>query len=174
MIAVLHCSECGTLFEAKGHRSRGVTCSTECSSRRAIRSQKEFRPPAKRTRANAAVFQALKSGALVRPEACERCYSLCKPVGHHADYDKPLEVEWLCRTCHTRLHAGVKMHWRRRVLDWQRGALVCAMKKADGDLERAAQDLGIRSLKLARLLSRHRIYLEAIDKWNGKESGKGA
>ncbi|KKL04301.1 hypothetical protein LCGC14_2617420, partial [marine sediment metagenome] len=24
--------------------------------------------------------------------------------GHRADYSKPLEVDWLCRTCHNALH----------------------------------------------------------------------
>lgn len=26
---------------------------------------------------------------------------------HHADYDKPLEVTWLCRPCHLAVHGVV-------------------------------------------------------------------
>lgn len=51
---------------------------------------------------------AVEKGEVVRPEACERCGS--EPgrgrdgrrliQGHHADYEKPLEVEWVCPPCH--------------------------------------------------------------------------
>jgi len=51
-------------------------------------------------RAYSAVQQALREGTLTRPGACIRCLSSCKPDAHHADYAKPLEVEWLCRSCH--------------------------------------------------------------------------
>lgn len=43
---------------------------------------------------------ALRSGRLVRPDHCVKCGLVCKPEAHHPDYDKPLEVVWLCRVCH--------------------------------------------------------------------------
>ncbi len=55
---------------------------------------------AEKKRAHSAVKRALKSGRLIRPLRCERCPNVCKPQAHHADYSKPLEVEWLCTTCH--------------------------------------------------------------------------
>ena len=55
----------------------------------------------------AAVYQqvkrALRSGDLVR-EACEQCGET-RTEAHHHDYGKPLEVTWLCRSCHRRQHA---------------------------------------------------------------------
>ena len=57
--------------------------------------------PEKR-KAQTAVQRAVKRGTLVRPEACA-CGNP-KVEGHHADYSKPLEVEWLCRRCHKRKH----------------------------------------------------------------------
>jgi hypothetical protein len=55
-----------------------------------------------------AVYYAQKSGRLVRPGTCSQCGSACKPVGHHPDHDKPLEVVWLCQRCHTALHAALR------------------------------------------------------------------
>lgn len=46
------------------------------------------------------VWWAIKSGNLVRPECCTKCGERKKVQGHHRDYSKPLEVLWLCWTCH--------------------------------------------------------------------------
>lgn len=51
------------------------------------------------------VGRALRRGDLVRPEACERCGRVQRIEGHHHDYTKPLEVEWLCGYCHKAEHA---------------------------------------------------------------------
>lgn len=53
-----------------------------------------------KARAWNAVQRAVKSGLLVRPEKCSRCDVECKPEASHDDYDRPLDVEWLCKTCH--------------------------------------------------------------------------
>jgi len=55
-----------------------------------------------RRQANNAVMVALRTGRLVRPDACGRCRCSCKPEAHHQDYSRPLDVEWLCRRCHRR------------------------------------------------------------------------
>jgi len=44
------------------------------------------------------------SGKIKRPNECEKCGTVCVPPGHHADYSKPLEVEWLCAICHGKVH----------------------------------------------------------------------
>ncbi len=54
------------------------------------------------------VRQAIKNGDLVRPDRCSKCGhapGLSKagsPMihGHHDDYSKPLDVQWLCPKCH--------------------------------------------------------------------------
>jgi len=57
-------------------------------------------------RAYDAVYYAVKTGVLVRPDVCSRCGASGKKIqAHHADYAKPLEVEWLCRVCHVQIHA---------------------------------------------------------------------
>lgn len=47
---------------------------------------------------------AVKTGFLVRPNHCSKCMKECKPDGHHDDYNKPLEVRWLCKVCHNHEH----------------------------------------------------------------------
>lgn len=46
---------------------------------------------------------ALRDGRIKRKHKCERCgvhSSKRRLEKHHADYTKPLEVEWLCTICH--------------------------------------------------------------------------
>lgn len=53
-----------------------------------------------KARAWNAVQRAVKSGRLTRPDSCGRCGAKCRPEASHDDYARPLDVEWLCRTCH--------------------------------------------------------------------------
>jgi hypothetical protein len=41
-------------------------------------------------------------------EKCEKCGATERLDRHHNDYDKPLEIQTLCRTCHAQLHLGLK------------------------------------------------------------------
>jgi hypothetical protein len=58
-----------------------------------------------KSRARYQVLLAIKRGDLVR-EPCVRCGSTKLVEGHHHDYSKPLEVEWLCRACHLTVEHG--------------------------------------------------------------------
>lgn len=51
--------------------------------------------------------KAVYRGRIQRPSQCSQCHHVSEqPIeAHHADYGKPLEVEWLCKTCHSALHA---------------------------------------------------------------------
>ena len=50
------------------------------------------------------VYRAVCSGKLTKPSVCSLCPSDHAIVGHHDDYDKPLEVRWLCSQCHSDWH----------------------------------------------------------------------
>ncbi len=50
------------------------------------------------------VERAVNRGELVRPDSCPECGSGGRIEGHHADYDRPLDVEWLCQACHSQKH----------------------------------------------------------------------
>lgn len=52
------------------------------------------------------VRRAIKSGKIIRPSHCSICGKECKPVAHHYDYNKPLDVIFVCQSCHKRIHAG--------------------------------------------------------------------
>ena len=50
-----------------------------------------------------AVHRALASGKLIRLEDCEHCGNPSEHA-HHEDYNKQLEVVWLCKPCHGLVH----------------------------------------------------------------------
>ena len=61
-------------------------------------------------RAQNIVWKAIKKGIL-QPMACEACGASGTMKdgrnliqAHHADYNKPLDVNWLCQKCHHELH----------------------------------------------------------------------
>lgn len=116
------CATCGGPLSGRQQRA----CSTSCAgklapvrrqdgvhngnyrggiSKQRVRYTREFyaRNP-HILRAHRAVADAIRRGALVRPSACGRCGSACRPHAHHADYALPLAVEWVCPVCHVRLN----------------------------------------------------------------------
>ncbi|MEE9117819.1 MAG: hypothetical protein V3U02_04390 [Calditrichia bacterium] len=48
------------------------------------------------------VDRALKTGKLIKPNICDECTKKRKLEGHHKDYSKPLDVQWLCKKCHNK------------------------------------------------------------------------
>jgi hypothetical protein len=55
--------------------------------------------------AHYAVKSAIRSGELIRPKSCSSCESEnIRIEGHHEDYNKLLDVIWLCQPCHMDLH----------------------------------------------------------------------
>lgn len=60
----------------------------------------------KKRYARYAVKIAIKSGKLIRAEKCELCNEESPFIeAHHKDYGDPLNVNWLCRTCHCKVHS---------------------------------------------------------------------
>ena len=54
-------------------------------------------------RARMAVSNAIRRGRLTR-QPCSVCGTTVDVHAHHPDYNKPLEVDWLCRAHHTAWH----------------------------------------------------------------------
>lgn len=60
-------------------------------------------------RARQKVADAIKAGKLNKNLSCELCNSGGRIEGHHMDYNKPLEVMWLCTSCHAGYHKSVAL-----------------------------------------------------------------
>lgn len=60
----------------------------------------------RRIKAHNAVARAVAKGSLIRCP-CVRCGEK-KSLAHHEDYDKPLDVVWLCQPCHKQRHKELK------------------------------------------------------------------
>lgn len=65
-------------------------------------------------KAQSAARAAVAQGILKRPDKCEVCGKGAfygpenRLQAHHPNYDKPLDVKWLCVKCHTNFH---KENW---------------------------------------------------------------
>ena len=55
--------------------------------------------------ANRKVRTQVQLGKIKKPTHCEECLEPSVILhGHHEDYSKPLEVQWLCPKCHGKRH----------------------------------------------------------------------
>lgn len=106
------CKDC-TRDDVTEHRIRNIGRIREYDRKRAdephrvalrkrIVAEDRARHP-ERYKARVAVSNAIRDGRLVRPTGCSNCgVSGPRIEAHHADYGKPLDVEWLCKPCHYR------------------------------------------------------------------------
>ena len=58
----------------------------------------------KRKLARKAIVSLRDQGKLVAPKHCELCHAKANTAAHHTDYGQPLNVIWLCKTCHGKTH----------------------------------------------------------------------
>lgn len=71
--------------------------------------QREYqRREPEKTAARRALREAVGSGRVTKPPACEACGGARPLHGHHSDYAHPFLVAWLCAPCHGREHARLR------------------------------------------------------------------
>ena len=101
--AFRHCAQCGLLFGPLPHLRRKY-CSMQCKVEAQKTGWQTFRQAtAKARRAQALVRYHVSAGNMVRPTICEECGTTDRSIeAAHYDYDQPLLVRWLCRSCHVR------------------------------------------------------------------------
>ena len=75
-----------------------------------INGERNKRYPEK-SRARRILRDAISRGEVIRPLTCENCGNggvgrdgRSTIQGHHDDYNSPLDVKWLCTTCHAAMH----------------------------------------------------------------------
>ncbi len=70
-----------------------------------------------KAKAHRAVAYRLRTGDLSRPESCERCGSDFHIHAHHDDYSKPLDIMWLCASCHKQRHRQLGWGYAANLID---------------------------------------------------------
>ena len=56
------------------------------------------------------VLTALRNGSMKKPGNCSKCRKTTESnnlMSHHTDYEKALDVQWLCRACHGAAHVHI-------------------------------------------------------------------
>jgi len=75
---------------------------------------------------------AIRSGKLIRPKHCEICKCETKVHAHHEDYNKPLEVIFMCSKCHLYHHQKYRFHAKRLNETTPQGdTKVCSIEETD-------------------------------------------
>lgn len=92
------CRECNTL---KSKKYRMTVSGKDKAYKSSYKSQKIHKLE---TRARQLVRYYLNKGEIIKPNICSVCSLNKKIYAHHHDYTKPLEVKWLCRSCHADIH----------------------------------------------------------------------
>lgn len=88
------------------HRRYQKTEAGKASMNRARKKWLEENPM--RRAASTMVNNAVRDGKLLKPDKCSECGASGRIDGHHEDYNKPLDVKWLCRSCHVKAHDQFK------------------------------------------------------------------
>jgi len=66
---------------------------------------KYYRIPKTKYKARMILNNAINVGKIKKPKLCESCGNGKTVIhGHHVSYSKPLEVKWLCPSCHYAEH----------------------------------------------------------------------
>lgn len=64
-----------------------------------------------KARARSLLSNAICAGKIIRPSKCSLCRCDKGIIeSHHPDYSKPLDVIWVCKSCHFMVHDRIKFH----------------------------------------------------------------
>lgn len=91
---------------AKGRQSQRVYSRSGVGKESSTKSKREWASKNKKKVAcDRMVNNAVRDGFLKKPQICEICKVGSERIhGHHCDYNKPLDVMWMCPSCHSDWH----------------------------------------------------------------------
>lgn len=112
------CKQCGKTFLGRYQRvirGKAQFCSHRCAGKFNAHGNashfkngpKKIRPKStekERIRAKSKVRTAVQQGKLISHDVCEKCGGTSNVEAHHENYSEPLNVVWLCRSCHMKRH----------------------------------------------------------------------
>lgn len=101
-----YCQPCANLQSREWRRRFGKTIEEKLRHKKRYNEDGFYR---KKIDARIKLNNAVQRGAVVK-EDCTICDSNIRVEGHHEDYDKPLDVIWLCKRCHDEWHICKDMH----------------------------------------------------------------
>jgi len=86
--------------------ARAEYIKTDAGKKSIYKSTKNYRGKNKKAYlAHSRVGHAINSGVLEKPDDCQVCKRYSPRIqAHHCDYSMPLDVMWLCSTCHAAWH----------------------------------------------------------------------
>lgn len=90
--------------ERKEAARKSANSEAGIAARKRSNKRRRHEDPAK-FKARNAVAHAIRDGKLKRGEKCFFCEETERLQAHHSDYNRPLDVHWLCPSCHGKLHA---------------------------------------------------------------------
>ena len=98
-----------SIYNEKKKESSKLYTSRPEIKKRITEYQKKYRndPLLKHRHYTRWIAQNALRGGKINKSPCGICGSKESQM-HHADYDKPLEITWLCRPCHYRLHSAAR------------------------------------------------------------------
>ena len=76
--------------------------SEDYSEKRNVSTRKYRNKYPEKAKARAMVSYHLRSGHISK-KPCEKCGNI-ETEAHHEDYSKPLDITWLCESCHKKIH----------------------------------------------------------------------
>jgi len=114
----LSVQECAEFYEISRQSLHKILQRRDCKFRDRLRFADDnhfFRgclpDKTKKKRVQHLVEKAIKKGILIQPTTCSLCGNTQEfkdgrngIQAHHCDYDKPLDVMWLCQKCHHQWH----------------------------------------------------------------------
>ena len=90
------CRDCRKQFLKRGMYKRDRTAYWKIYSNTVLKTPDRILKLKSRT----ITKEAIKHGVIKKEDKCSKCRSDRHVQAHHSDYNKPLEITWLCKPCH--------------------------------------------------------------------------